>query len=77
MQVCIVTWFTHTGVRAPVVTAVAVVGADVGVAGVVQVAAVLHTDLQAPSHVHVDYIGGCLSHTDSLMDRTKWWRGEA
>lgn len=52
MHECI-TWVTDTAVCAPVVAAVAVVGANVRVAGVVQVAAVLHADLQAPGHVHV------------------------
>lgn len=44
MQLCI-TWVTDTGVCAPVIAAVAVVRADVGVTGVVQVAAILHMDL--------------------------------
>lgn len=48
------TWVTDTGVCAPVVTAVAVLRADVGVAGVSQVAAVLHADLQALSHVSIN-----------------------
>jgi len=40
-----ITRVTDTGVRAPVVAAVAVLRADVGVAGVSQVAAVFHADL--------------------------------
>lgn len=54
------------GVRAPVVAAVAVLGADVGVARVGQVAAVLHADLQALSHVHVGHVVGRLAHADTL-----------
>lgn len=66
-----VTWVTDAGVRVPVVAAVAVVRTDVGVARVVHVAAVLHADLQALSHVHVGYVVGRLSHTDALMDSTR------
>lgn len=65
-----ITWVTDTGVRAPVVAAVAVLRADVGVAGVSQVAAVFHADLQALSHVHVGHVGGRLTHTHSLVERT-------
>lgn len=66
-----VTWVTDAGVRVPVVAAVAVVRTDVGVARVVHVAAVLHADLQALSHVHVGYVVGRLSHTHALMDSTR------
>lgn len=51
---------------APVITAVTVLRADVGVAGVSQVAAVLHTDLQTLSHVHIGHVGGRLTHTHTL-----------
>lgn len=62
-----VTWVADTGVCAPVVAALAVLRADVGVAGVVQVAAVLHADLQTLSHVHVGYVGGRLAHAHTLV----------
>lgn len=65
-----ITWVTDTGVCAPVIAAVAVLGADVGVAGISQVAAVFHADLQALSHVYVGHVGGCLAHTHTLMDGT-------
>lgn len=63
------TWVTDTGVCAPVVAAVAVLRADVGVARVRQIAAILHVDFQALGHVHVDHIGGRLPHPDTLMER--------
>lgn len=62
-----ITWVADAAVRAPVVAAVAVLGADVGVAGVLQVAALLHVDFQALSHVHVGHVGGSLAHTHTLM----------
>lgn len=51
---------------APVIAAVAVIRADVGIAGVGQIAAILHADLQALSHVYVGHIGGRLTHPDTL-----------
>lgn len=62
-----VTWVADTGVCAPVVAALAVLRADVGVAGVIQVAAVLHADLQTLSHVHVGHVGGRLAHAHTLV----------
>lgn len=62
-----VTWVTDTGVCAPVVAALAVLRADVGVAGVGQVAAVLYADLQTLSHVHVGHVGGRLAHAHTLV----------
>lgn len=64
------TWVTDTGVCAPVIAAVAVLGADVGVAGVRQVTAVLHADLHALSHVHIGHVGGGLTHTYTLVEGT-------
>lgn len=61
-----ITWVTDAGVDAPVVAAVAVLGADVGVAGVGHVAAVFHADLQTLGHVHVGHVGRRLAHTDTL-----------
>lgn len=65
-----ITWVADTGVCAPVIAAVAVVRADVGVTGVGQIAPVLYMDLQALSHVYIGYIGGRLTHTHALMDST-------
>lgn len=66
-----ITWVTDTGVCAPVIAAVAVLRADVGVAGVSQVAAVFHADLQALGHVHVGHVGGRLAHTHALVESTR------
>lgn len=63
-----ITWITDTAVCAPVIAAVTFVRADVGVTGVSQIAPVLYMDLQALSHVHIGYIGGCLTHTHTLME---------
>lgn len=52
--------------HAPVVAALAVFGADVGVARVSKVAAVLHTDFQALGHVDIGHVGGRLTHADAL-----------
>lgn len=60
------TWVTDTGVSAPLVHAVAVLRADVGVAGVGQVTAVLNTDLQTLLHVDVARVGRGLSHPHTL-----------
>lgn len=60
------TWVADTRVRAPVVAALAVVGAEVGVARVCEVAAVLHADLQALGHVDVGHVGRRLAHADTL-----------
>lgn len=54
--------------HAPVVAALAVLGADVGVARVSKVAAVLHTDLQALGHVDIGHVGGRLTHADALRE---------
>ncbi len=70
VQACL-TWVTDAGVCAPVIAAVAVLRADVGVAGVGQVAAVFHADLQALSHVHVCHVGGRLTHAHALMESTR------
>lgn len=70
VAVCI-TWVTDTGVCAPVVAALAVLRADVGVAGVGQVTAVLHADLQTLSHVHVGHVVGRLTHTHTLAEKKK------
>lgn len=64
------TWVADTRVRAPVVAALAVLGADVGVARVGQVAPVLHADLQALGHVDIGHVGGCLAHADTLREGT-------
>lgn len=64
------TWVASTGVCAPVVNALAILWADVGVARVSQITAVFHTDLQALSHVHIGHVVGCLTHTHTLMDST-------
>lgn len=66
------TWVADAGVCAPVVAAVAVLRADVGVTGVLQVAAVLHADLQTLSHVHIGHVGGGLPHTNTLTEKKKW-----
>lgn len=66
------TWVADAGVCAPVVAAVAVLGADVGVTGVLQVTAVLHADLQTLSHVHIGHVGGGLPHTNTLREEKKW-----
>lgn len=58
---------THTGVRAPVIAAVAVLRAAVEVARVGQVAAVFHADLHALTHVQVGHVGGRLAHAHALM----------
>lgn len=60
------TWVADTRMRAPVIAALAVFRADVGVARVRQVAAVLHADLQALGHVDVGHVGGRLAHADTL-----------
>lgn len=65
------TWVAHTSVRAPVVAALAVFRADVGVAGVGEVASVLHADLQALGHVDVGHVGGRLAHADTLREGVK------
>lgn len=62
------TWVADARVCAPVVTALAILGADVGVARVGQVAAVLHTDLQALGHVDIGHVGGRLAHADALRE---------
>lgn len=67
------TWVASTGVCAPVVNALAILWADVGVARVSQITAVFHTDLQALSHVHIGHVVGCLTHTHTLMDSTHSW----
>lgn len=64
-----ITWVTDAGVCAPVVAAVAVLGADVGVARVSHVAAIFHTDLQTLGHVHVGHVGRRLTHTDTLKNK--------
>lgn len=64
-----ITWVTDAGVCAPVVAAVAVLGADVGVARVSHVAAVFHTDLQTLGHVDVGHVGGRLTHPDTLAKK--------
>lgn len=70
-RACEAFWLTgvaDAAVRAPVVAAVAVLGADVGVAGVFHAAALLHVDFQALSHVHVGHVGGSLAHAHALID---------
>lgn len=64
-----ITWVTIACVCAPVVAAVAVLGADVGVARVSHVAAVFHADLQTLGHVHVGHVGRRLAHTDTLTKK--------
>lgn len=64
-----ITWVTDAGVGAPLVAAVAVLGADVGVARVGHVAAVFHADLQTLGHVHVGHFGRRLTHTDTLAKK--------
>lgn len=61
-----VPWVADAGVCAPVVAAVAVLRADVRVTGVSQVTAVLYMNLKALQHVHVDHVGGRLTHTHTL-----------
>lgn len=61
-----ITGVADAGVGAPVVAAVALRRAEVGVAGVGHVAAVLNADLQALGHVHVGHVGRRLTHTDAL-----------
>lgn len=65
-----ITWVTDAGVCAPVVAAVAVLGADVGVARVSHVAAVFHADLQTLGHVDVGHVGGRLAHPDTLAKKS-------
>lgn len=67
-----ITWVADTGVCAPVIAAVTVLRADVGVTGVGHVTAVLHVDLQALSHVHVGNIGRRLAHTHTLVEGTQY-----
>lgn len=61
-----ITWVTNTSVCAPVITAMTVLRANVGVTGVSEVTAFFNTNLHALSHVHIGHIGSGLSHAHSL-----------